>query len=239
MSKILEKNEVLTLGFGNQMLNGQPYNHTGIDIVGEGMTACHVKALMSGHVVDKGYQANGYGNYIVIDHENGYESRYAHLADPADVNVGDHVEEGQIFGYMGDTGYAFGVHLHFEIISGALGFTVIDPTDYIFGNAKLPDNKPQPQPEPVRKSNEEIAAEVCRGLWGDGEARYIALTNAGYDYNAIQAIITGTSEITYTVQPGDTLSEIGMRFGKDYHEIAAKNGIENPDYIQVGQVIKI
>lgn len=141
MSKILEKNEVLTLGFGNQTLNGQPYNHTGIDIVGEGMTACHVKALMSGHVVDKGYQENGYGNYIVIDHENGYETRYAHLADPADVNIGDHVEEGQIFGYMGATGYAFGVHLHFEILSGDLGFRVIDPTDYIFGNAKLPDNK--------------------------------------------------------------------------------------------------
>lgn len=45
--------------------------------------------------------------------------------------------------------------------------------------------------------------------------------------------------ITYTVQSGDTLSAIGQRFGKDYHEIAAKNGITNPDYIQVGQVLKI
>lgn len=207
MSKILEKNEVLTLGFGNQTLNGQPYNHTGIDIVGEGMTACHVKALMSGHVVDKGYQPNAYGNYIVIDHENGYESRYAHLADPADVNIGDHVEEGQIFGYMGQTGNAFGVHLHFEIISGALGFTVIDPTDYIFGNAKLPDNKPQP--EPARKSNEEIADEVIRGMWGDGEARVQALAQAGYDYNTIQSIVN--EKMGYNAQPKLSIEEIAIK----------------------------
>ena len=40
-----------------------------------------------------------------------------------------------------------------------------------------------------RKTNEEIANEVIRGLWGNGEQRYINLTNAGYDYNAIQAIV--------------------------------------------------
>ena len=113
MGKILEKDEVLTLGFGNQILNGQPYYHTGIDVVGEGYTACHVKAYMSGHVVESGWSDIGYGNYVVIDHENGYLTRYAHLADPADINVGDRVEEGQIFGYMGDTGYAFRCSLTF------------------------------------------------------------------------------------------------------------------------------
>lgn len=145
MSKILEKNEILTLGYGNQNLNGRPYVHTGLDVVGEGYTACHVKAFMSGHVVDKGYQARGYGNYVVIDHENGYETRYAHLADPAGVNVGDRVEEGQLIGYMGDTGYAFGVHLHFEIISGDLGFRTIDPAPYIFGDSKLPTKTEEPK----------------------------------------------------------------------------------------------
>lgn len=189
MSKVLEKEEVLTLGFGSQTLNGQPYYHTGIDLVGEGYTVCHIKSLMSGHVVDKGYQPNGYGNYIVIDHENGFETRYAHMADPADVNIGDHVEKGQIFGYMGDTGNAFGVHLHFEIISSEIGFRVIDPTDYIFGNKELPGFNPVPQPEPTRKSNEEIAEEVIRGIWGNGDARVQALSQAGYDYNLIQSIV--------------------------------------------------
>lgn len=44
---------------------------------------------------------------------------------------------------------------------------------------------------------------------------------------------------TYTVQPGDTLGEIGARFGVDYHEIARVNGIENPDLIYPGQVFTI
>lgn len=147
MSKILELEEVLTLGYGNQTLNGKPYLHTGIDLVGQGYRACHVKSLMAGKVIEKAYNANGYGNYVVIDHENGYLTRYAHLADPAGINVGDRVEEGQVFGYMGDTGYAFGVHLHFEIISAAAGFRPIDPTPYILGNERLP-NKPEPTPEP-------------------------------------------------------------------------------------------
>lgn len=42
----------------------------------------------------------------------------------------------------------FGVHLHFEIISGALGFVPIDPTDYIFGNAKLPNADDVGEPKP-------------------------------------------------------------------------------------------
>ncbi|HRC18966.1 MAG TPA: LysM domain-containing protein, partial [Phycicoccus elongatus] len=47
------------------------------------------------------------------------------------------------------------------------------------------------------------------------------------------------AEETYTVQPGDTLGEIGARFGVDYHEIARVNGIENPDLIYPGQVFTI
>lgn len=47
------------------------------------------------------------------------------------------------------------------------------------------------------------------------------------------------AEKTYVVQPGDTLSEIGARFGVDWREIARINGITNPDLIYVGQVLKI
>ena len=74
---------------------------------------------------------------VVIDHENGYLTRYAHMADNPGVVVGQYVDEDTLLGYMGDTGYAFGVHLHFEIISGAAGFMPIDPTEYVFGDKKL------------------------------------------------------------------------------------------------------
>ena len=56
----------------------------------------------------------GYGNYCVIDHGNGLLSYYAHMARSV-VSVGQHVEQGQLVGYMGCTGYSTGPHLHFEI----------------------------------------------------------------------------------------------------------------------------
>ena len=46
-------------------------------------------------------------------------------------------------------------------------------------------------------------------------------------------------DLDFTLQPGDTLGEIGARFGVDYHEIARVNGIENPDLIYPGQVFTI
>lgn len=94
-----------------------------------------------------------------------------------------------------------------------------------------------------KKSNEEIAQEVINGKWGVGDTRKQALTNAGYDYNAIQDIVNkklGISNTkTYTVKSGDTLSGIAQKYGTTYQELAAKNGISDPNKIYPGQVLKI
>ena len=57
---------------------------------------------------------NSYGNYVVIDHENGYRTLYGHMTYFI-VGQGEHVEQGQVIGYVGETGYAFGAHLHYEM----------------------------------------------------------------------------------------------------------------------------
>ena len=56
----------------------------------------------------------GYGNYIIIDHGNGFLTLYGHLTE-VDVEPGDHVSEGDLIGLMGSTGFSTGDHLHFEI----------------------------------------------------------------------------------------------------------------------------
>ncbi|WP_159641948.1 N-acetylmuramoyl-L-alanine amidase [Erysipelothrix anatis] len=66
-------------------------------------------------------------------------------------------------------------------------------------NGTSQEVKPTPKPEPVVKSNEQIAAEVMRGDWGNGDDRYNRLTNAGYDYYAIQDIINGGGSPTNSV----------------------------------------
>lgn len=94
-----------------------------------------------------------------------------------------------------------------------------------------------------KKSNEEIAQEVINGKWGVGDARKQALANAGYDYNTIQDLVNkkmGVSTTkTYTVKSGDTLSAIAAKYGTTYQELAAKNGIADPNKIYPGQVLKI
>ena len=66
-------------------------------------------------IVSKNYGWNGgYGNYIVIAHDNGTQTLYAHLSKVA-VFQGYHVVRGQAIGYVGDTGKSTGPHLHFEI----------------------------------------------------------------------------------------------------------------------------
>ncbi len=82
---------------------------------------------------------------------------------------------------------------------------------------------------------------------GEAAARAEAEAKAAADAAAAQAAAdqaaaeqaAAAAEETYTVQPGDTLGEIGARFGVDYHEIARVNGIENPDLIYPGQVFTI
>lgn len=71
---------------------------------------------------------NGYGNYVLIDHEDGtYSTMYAHLQSVI-VAVGDYVEKGQTVGYVGTTGWSTGYHLHFEIRKDGVA---VNPENYL------------------------------------------------------------------------------------------------------------
>ncbi len=77
------------------------------------------------------------GNRVWIEHNDGYQSRYNHLKyNSIHVKEGDIVEEGQVFAIEGESGYATGVHLDFEVLKDG---KFIDPTAYALGNAKLPE----------------------------------------------------------------------------------------------------
>ena len=91
--------------------------HDGTDIAGCGLGS-NIFAAQSGTVVQSGYKYDN-GQFITIDHHNGYYSMYAHLCVGCRyVNVGDNVEKGQVIGGMGRTGAATGVHLHYAIWKG-------------------------------------------------------------------------------------------------------------------------
>ena len=85
--------------------------HKGIDIAG--VSNRNIKAADTGRVISAGWNGN-YGNCVIIDHDNGFETWYGHLSS-IKVSAGDIVQKGDILGVMGATGDATGVHLHFEI----------------------------------------------------------------------------------------------------------------------------
>ena len=111
--------------------------HGGIDLVREGYRLDNITAHSDGTVVQviKNINVNtpneptNPGNMVRIDHGNGFQTRYLHLAyGTVSVNVGDKVKRGQILGFMGNTGNAFGAHLHFEVLKDG---NRINPTEYL------------------------------------------------------------------------------------------------------------
>lgn len=93
--------------------------------------------------------------------------------------------------------------------------------------------------------NEEVAGEVIQGKYGNGEERRKKLCDMGYDPDAVQREVNrqlSQNEAPaeyYVVQENDTLSEIAKRFATTYLELAAWNGIADPNMIYVGQKIRI
>lgn len=72
-----------------------------------------------------------YGNYVIISH-GGYWTVYGHLLKGINVRKGDRVKKGDIIGRMGNSGYSFGNHLHFELRKGANDRAhVVDPLEYL------------------------------------------------------------------------------------------------------------
>jgi murein DD-endopeptidase MepM/ murein hydrolase activator NlpD len=102
--------------------------HNGIDISGTG-EGSQIYAARDGVVyatnntcANKGYYGsrcgNSYGNYVVIKHDNGLYTMYAHMLKNINVSVGDTVTKGTIVGYMGSSGSSTGTHVHFGVSSG-------------------------------------------------------------------------------------------------------------------------
>ena len=85
--------------------------HTGVDLASP--TGTPIYAAGDG-VVEHASWENGYGNFTLIKHVNGYETGYGHQSKIV-VKVGQTVRQGQIIGYVGSTGNSTGSHLHFEI----------------------------------------------------------------------------------------------------------------------------
>lgn len=100
-------------------------NHSGIDIAGQ--RGNPIWAVDDGVVVYSGWSNMGYGNLVVIDHGNDWQSLYGHL-DSIFVSCGESVYQGATIATMGSTGNSSGPHLHFELLYGT---TKVNPWNFL------------------------------------------------------------------------------------------------------------
>lgn len=221
--------------------------HNGIDIIGEigatGNTGAvdYILAHSDGQVVEvrKDYKTTdktgrSYGNYIKLKHDDGYYTLYAHLKyNSIPLKQNDKVTKGQVIGFMGNTGYSKGVHLHFEVRD--IKDNKIDPTNFI--DSDLPNC------EKKLKSIDEIAKEVIEMKWNVYPKRKTLLENAGYNYEEVQKRVNEIEKnkktITYVVKSEDTLSKIAKYYNTTVDKLVKDNNIKNPDLIIVGQKLII
>ncbi len=105
----------------SQYISGYNFSlnvHPGLDIGGSEGNALY--AVDAGVVVYAGWNNGGYGNVVVIDHGNGWQSLYAHM-NSVSVGCGDGLFQGNVIGGMGSTGNSTGTHVHFELQNDLFG----------------------------------------------------------------------------------------------------------------------
>ncbi len=117
----------LTSPFGMRLhpLLGIYRMHNGVDMSCDAMTPIY--ASRSGYVTVTAYQEEGAGNYVQLNHGDGYRSIYMHMTYYI-VSMGEYVEQGQVIGYVGSSGLSSGNHLHFGI---SYNGTYVNPMEYL------------------------------------------------------------------------------------------------------------
>ena len=180
--------------------------HNGLDVkVYIGDT---IRAAFSGKVRMVKYERRGYGQYVVIRHENGLETVYGHLSKQL-VKEDQYVEAGEVIGLGGNTGRSTGSHLHFE--TRFLG-QAINP-------ALLFDFEKQ-----------DIVADSY--LFQKGRNRY-----RGNNRNAGTVTTDGDIQY-YKVRKGDSLARISKKTGTSIDALCKLNRITRRTTLRIGQVLR-
>lgn len=200
--------------------------HQGTDVPLK--TGTPIAAAFDGRVRYSRY-VSGYGNLVIVRHENGLETYYGHLSK-RQVEPGDWVRAGDIIGLGGSTGRSSGPHLHFEIRYKGYAF---DPEWIVdFENGKLRAN-----------------VFVLRRSYLSASSRYVptSIDEEEEIYASDEQIIKEEERIAaeraamkwHTVKSGDTVSAIARKYGKTQSQIMKLNPGLKADKIRIGQKIRV
>ena len=217
--------------------------HKGIDV--KVYTGDTIRAAFDGKVRMAQYDANGYGNYVVIRHPNGLETIYGHMSKHL-VNENQSVKAGTPIGLGGNTGRSTGSHLHFETrlcgvaLDPALlfDFKAQDVTAdyYMFRKKAAGAGRAVAQRNAKTTSvNEEIQEPVVSE---NNQASMRTIRETTTRSNKQRSTSPRQKNKSYKVKKGDTLYSIAKRSGMTIDQLCKMNGIKKNSSIKPGQVLK-
>lgn len=192
--------------------------HQGIDLALK--TGDPIYATFDGKVrISKA--AGDYGNLVVIRHNNGLETYYAHLSK-REVEVGDWVVAGQQIGLGGSTGRSTGPHLHYEVRYKGQSFDPERIVDFASGNLR--------RDELLLKRRHFSIYSKYEQDFGDEEE--VARQE--------EAERKAAAAVQYhTVRSGDTLGALARKYGTSVSRICQLNGIKSTSILRIGQKLRV
>ena len=201
--------------------------HQGVDLPLR--TGEPVYAAFDGKVRISAY-TGGYGNLIVLRHENGLETFYGHLSQ-SHVQPGDWVHAGQVIGDGGSTGRSTGPHLHFETRYKGYAFDpqwLIDFNQGILRHRLFTLKKRYFNPGSRYAQSEEDEEEIQKA---DEQERQEA--------EAARKRAEAAAKKYHKIRSGDTLSAIAKKYGTTVSKICSLNGIKPTTTLQVGKSLRV
>lgn len=200
--------------------------HMGVDLPLK--TGDPVHAAFDGKVRISKYM-RGYGNLVVLRHENGLETFYGHLSK-RNVSEGDWVTAGQAIGLGGSTGRSTGPHLHFETRYQGYAF---DPQWMIdFENGRLRNSVFNLKKKYLSASSRYVPE-------SDDEEEEILLAEDQERAEAAKKAAAEAAKQYYTIRSGDTLGKIAGKYHTSVNALCRLNGITPKTTLRVGKRIRV
>lgn len=187
---------------GYRTLNGRREYHDGLDLVG--LDSKTIYSTVSGVVEVASWENSknkkqGFGQYVRIKKNNSSDRYYFGHLSKISVTKGQKVSVGDVLGVEGNTGYSTGSHCHYCVRGSCSKSKVRNIADLSGIPNKKGTYKNETEKGQIKnttktttaqkKSNEQIAKEVIKGLWGNGANRKAKLTAAGYNYTKVQSLV--------------------------------------------------
>ena len=220
--------------------------HKGLDI--KVYTGDTIRAAFTGKVRIVRYEAKGYGNYVVIRHNNGLETIYGHLSKHL-VRENQVVRAGQPIGLGGNTGRSTGSHLHFETrlcgvaLNPALFFDFrnqdITGDFYTFRRSTMASESAKATAARGQKVSSYTKEEVYGGRPSTSTSPTSSTTTPRRDEEVSGVTFTNNHRtVRHTVEVGETIFSISRKYNVSVEELQRLNGLGTSTRVRVGQILK-